>query len=104
MESFPVSGPKFIFLEGNGMQIELISSGKALVPDEETRPPNHLGTTGYKTLVFATPNLSELTDYLSRKGVRIVWREQTLADGLSSTMIHDGEGNLINIFGPAAEK
>lgn len=96
---FPSVGAKFIFLEGNGMQIELIGAGKAQVPDRETDPPRHLETTGYKTLVFTTPNLTELTDHLARKGVRIVWKEQRLAEGLSSTMIHDVEGNLINIFG-----
>lgn len=98
---FPSVGARFIFLEGNGMQLELISSGKARIPNQATNPPGHLETTGYKTLVFNTPNLTALTDHLVRKGVRIVWKEQKLADGMSSTMIHDVEGNLINIFGPS---
>lgn len=43
---FPSVGAKFIFLEGNGMQIELISSGKALMPDGGDPPAEPSGNDG----------------------------------------------------------
>ena len=98
---FPSVGARFAMLEGLGMKIELITAGKATAPDKGATPPEHLRTTGYKTLVLRTSKLGELTRYLERKGVSIVWKEQKLAGDLSSTMFHDLDGNLINVFGRA---
>ncbi len=92
---------RFAFLEGKGMRIELISSGRAPVPDNLPQPPAHLDTAGFKALVLRTDDLSAVTRELEGLGVPMVWKEQTLTDDLSATLIRDPDGNFTNIIGPA---
>lgn len=96
---FPTAAARFIFLEGKGMRIELISTGKA-VPTPLPQPPTHLETTGFKAIVLHTDDLALTTRELESKGVTIVWRELSLTEDIAATLIRDPEGNFINVFGP----
>lgn len=96
---FAAVGARFAFLEGKGMSIELISTGKAPTPSSLVEPPHHLETVGYKAIVLRTDDLSQVTHELERKGVTIVWKEQVLTDDIAATLIRDLDGNFINIFG-----
>ena len=100
---FPTAVARFVFLEGKGMRIELISTGKAALtrlPD----PPAHLETTGFKAIVLRTDDLSLATRELENKGVTLVWRELQLTNDIAATLIRDPEGNFINVFGPVSNE
>ncbi|HHK9461670.1 MAG: VOC family protein [Delftia acidovorans] len=92
-------GARFAFLEGKGMSIELISTGKAQRPATLVEPPHHLASVGYKAIVLRTDDLAQVTQELEHAGVPIVWKLQPLTDDIAATLIRDLDGNFINIFG-----
>lgn len=96
---FAIVGAHFAFLEGKGMLIELISTGKAPRPSSLVEPPHHLEGAGFKAIVLRSDDLAQVTQELERKGVTLVWKEQVITDGIASTLIRDMDGNFINIFG-----
>ena len=54
---FSAVGARFAFLEGKGMSIELISTGKAPTPSSLVEPPHHLETVGMNNRGVAAPTI-----------------------------------------------
>ncbi|MFM0227329.1 VOC family protein [Paraburkholderia dipogonis] len=97
---FDAVGADFAMIEAAGMRIELVSRPYAEHQRVDRTPaPHHLDVLGYKAVVFETDDLAAATAALRQHGVELLWADQPLNAGRSSTMLRDPEGNLINIFG-----
>lgn len=94
------AGTDYAMLEGAGFRLELVSlPGAPRRPAEDAGTTGHFAALGWQAVVLRTGNLSATTAALIAHNVDIVWAESQLSSTLSSTMIRDPEGNLINIFG-----
>ena len=98
---FPALEAKVAFMSRPGVSLELVQVPSAYrIPAIDVDPPEHLGPTGYKAIVFDVDDLAAATAELRAHGVLIVW-DQALIDfeaGLLSTLVRDPDGNLINFF------
>jgi glyoxylase I family protein len=98
---FDAVGADYAMLDAGGLRLELVSrAGIASRPVDRTPPPAHLNVLGWKALVLRTDGLTATTARLNEHRVETVWANQPLTPELSSTLIRDPEGNLINVFGP----
>jgi len=98
---FPALEAKVAFLSRPGVSIELVQVPAAYrIPAIDVDPPDHLGPTGYKAIVFDVDDLEAATAELRAYGVEIVWDRALIdfAAGLMSTLVRDPDGNLINFF------
>jgi catechol 2,3-dioxygenase-like lactoylglutathione lyase family enzyme len=99
--AFPDLEARVAFMRGAGTALELVQVPKAhRLAAIDVAPPDHLGPTGYKAIVFDVGNLVEATVELKSLGVEVVWETRLLdpVSGLTSTLIRDPDGNLINFF------
>ena len=91
----------FAMLVGAGVRLELVASRRATLREvDRTPPPRHLQVLGWKALVLQCDDLAALGEHLRAEGAELLWEAEPLNESLSSTLLRDPEGNLINIFGP----
>jgi catechol 2,3-dioxygenase-like lactoylglutathione lyase family enzyme len=98
---FPPVSAEVAFMSRPGFSIELLQvPANYAVPDLLVDPPAHLKPRGYKAMVFDVDDLAEATAELELAKVTILWKQQVIdpSTGLTSTLIRDLDGNLINIF------
>ena len=99
--TFPALEASYAFMKRKDYALELIQVPAAhRLPAIDADPPGHLGPTGFKALVLDVDDLSAATAELIAHEVAIVWNQQLLdpETGLTSTLVRDPEGNLINFF------
>ncbi len=92
-------GTAFVVMEGAGTCIELIAR-LDVVRSPPADAPDHLATTGWRTLDLETDDLAALDMHLRREGVTIIWSMRLLSPRRAMTMVHDPEGNAVAFFGP----
>jgi catechol 2,3-dioxygenase-like lactoylglutathione lyase family enzyme len=98
---FPALEAKVAFMTRPGVSLELVQVPAAYrIPAIDVDPPDHLGPTGYKAIVFDVDDLEAATAELRAYGVEIVWDRALIdfAANLMSTLVRDPDGNLINFF------
>jgi catechol 2,3-dioxygenase-like lactoylglutathione lyase family enzyme len=99
--TFPPVSAEVAFLSRPGFSLELLQVPNNIkISEVYASPPAHLRPLGYKAIVFDVDNLKAASEELKTMDVTIVWSQQVIdpSTGLTSTLIRDPDGNLINIF------
>lgn len=98
---FPPVSAEVAFMSKPGFSIELLQvPDNYPIQDLLVAPPAHLRPRGFKAMVFDVDDLAEASAELELAKVTIVWKQQVIdpSTGLTSTLIRDPDGNLINLF------
>lgn len=93
---FPEYGTKIVFLETNGVVIELIEDQK-WQPIDRPNPPQHTTIQGVSQIRFKVQNIQEVVDRVkSHPEIQIAWDLVVVEDiGFKEFFIRDNEGNIL---------
>jgi catechol 2,3-dioxygenase-like lactoylglutathione lyase family enzyme len=93
---FPEYGTRIVFLEANGVVIELIEDQKWQAVDRPN-PPQHTTVQGVSQIRFKVHNIEEVVARVkSHPDIQIAWDLIVVEDiGFKEFFIRDNEGNIL---------
>jgi methylmalonyl-CoA/ethylmalonyl-CoA epimerase len=93
---FPEYGTRIVFLEVNGVVIELIEDQKWRAIDRPN-PPQHTTIQGVSQIRFKVQNIEQVVERVkSRPDIQIAWDLIVVEDiGFKEFFIRDNEGNIL---------
>ena len=93
---FPEYGTRIVFLEANGVVIELIEDQKWRAIDRPN-PPQHTTIQGVSQIRFKVQNIEQVVERVkSRPDIQIAWDLIVVEDiGFKEFFIRDNEGNIL---------
>lgn len=92
---FPDYGTQIVFLETNGVRIELIEDQKWR-PITRPNPPQHTTVQGVSQITFRVDDIQEVIEKVKSKPIEIAWDLIEVEDiGFKEFFIRDNEGNIV---------
>jgi methylmalonyl-CoA/ethylmalonyl-CoA epimerase len=93
---FPEYGTRIVFLEVNGVVIELIEDQKWRAIDRPN-PPQHTTIQGVSQIRFKVQNIEQVVERVKRRpDIQIAWDLIVVEDiGFKEFFIRDNEGNIL---------
>ena len=92
---FPDYGTRIVFLENNGVRIELIEDEKWNSIDRPN-PPQHTTIQGISQITFRVDDLQEVVERVKSQPIEIAWDLIEVEDiGFKEFFIRDNEGNIV---------
>ena len=92
---FPNYGTRIVFLETNGVRIELIEDQKWR-PINRPNPPQHTTVQGVSQITFRVDDIQEVIEQVKSKPIEIAWDLIEVEDiGFKEFFIRDNEGNIV---------
>ncbi|MGH3573831.1 MAG: VOC family protein [Pseudonocardiaceae bacterium] len=92
---FPEYSTRIVFLEVNGVRIELIED-KAWKPVHRPDPPQHTSLQGVSQITFAVDDIDEVIKRVKSRDITIAWDLVVVEDlQLKEFFIRDNEGNIV---------
>lgn len=92
---FPEYGTRIVFLEANGIRIELIEDEKWQAINRPD-PPHHTTVQGVSQITFRVPDIQAVIDRVKRLPITIAWDLVVVPDiGFKEFFIRDNEGNIV---------
>jgi methylmalonyl-CoA/ethylmalonyl-CoA epimerase len=92
---FSEYGTRIIFLEVNGVRIELIEDQKWR-PIDRPNPPQHTTVQGVSQITFKVDNIEEVIERVKSRSITIAWDLVVVKDiGFKEFFIRDNEGNIV---------
>jgi catechol 2,3-dioxygenase-like lactoylglutathione lyase family enzyme len=93
--SFPEYGTTILFMEANGVRIELIEDAK-WQPVNRLNPPQHSHQQGVCQIAFKVDDIQAVLERVKSRSITIAWDLLVLDDmGFKEFFIRDNEGNII---------
>jgi methylmalonyl-CoA/ethylmalonyl-CoA epimerase len=92
---FPEYGTRIVFLEVNGIRIELIEDQK-WHPIDRPNPPQHTTIQGVSQITFKVDNIEEVIAKVKSRPITIAWDLIVVEDiGFKEFFVRDNEGNIV---------
>jgi methylmalonyl-CoA/ethylmalonyl-CoA epimerase len=92
---FPEYGTRIVFLEVNGIRIELIEDQK-WHPIDRPNPPQHTTIQGVSQITFKVDNIADVIERVKNRPITIAWDLVIVKDiGFKEFFIRDNEGNIV---------
>jgi methylmalonyl-CoA/ethylmalonyl-CoA epimerase len=92
---FSEYGTRIVFLEVNGVRIELIEDQK-WHPIDRPNPPQHTTVQGVSQITFKVDNIEEVIERVKSRPITIAWDLVVVEDiGFKEFFIRDNEGNIV---------
>lgn len=95
---FPEFGTRIVFLETNGVRIELIED-KKWQPVNRPNPPQHTTIQGVSQITFKVDDIQKVIERVKSRPIDIAWDLIVVKDiGFKEFFIRDNEGNIIQFL------
>lgn len=95
---FPEFGTRIVFLETNGVRIELIED-KNWQPIDRPNPPQHTTVQGVSQITFKVDDIQSVIAKVKSRPIQIAWDLIVVKDiGFKEFFIRDNEGNIIQFL------
>jgi methylmalonyl-CoA/ethylmalonyl-CoA epimerase len=95
---FPEYGTRIVFLEADGVRIELIEDVR-WQPYPRPNPPYHTGFQGVCQVAFFVDDMDAVVERVKQRPIEIAWDVITVDDlRMKELFIRDPEGNLIQFI------
>ncbi|HET6518433.1 MAG TPA: VOC family protein [Geminicoccaceae bacterium] len=95
---FPEYSTRIVFLEVNGVRIELIED-KNWRPIDRPDPPRHTTVQGVSQIAFRVDDIDAVVQRVKGRPIRVAWDLITVDDlRMKEFFIRDNEGNIIQFI------
>ncbi len=95
---FPEFGTRIVFMETNGVIIELIED-KKWQPINRPNPPQHTTVQGVSQITFKVDDIQAVIEKVKNRPIDIAWDLIIVKDiGFKEFFIRDNEGNIIQFL------
>jgi predicted enzyme related to lactoylglutathione lyase len=95
---FPEFGTRIVFIETNGVRIELIED-KNWHPINRPDPPQHTSIQGVSQITFKVDDIQTAIARVKSRPIKIAWDLVIVKDiGFKEFFIRDNEGNIIQFL------